>query len=177
MIPNVILENDRLVTALVVVVRQLVRTIVVQDKRTGDRGRADDIGIDPKRDSVVLAPVFAGKVSSRDQIFPLARALNLRDIGRRTDSERMPAIFDVDIGQRHLSRPGERPVGKVLHAIQHSRIEDFLVQPTEFGAVFISRLHRHLGSDLCAERYAPTKDAQYGGNAEPAYLARPPAPS
>ena len=70
--------------------------VIVEDQRTRDGGRADDIGVDPKRDAVVRAPVFAGKLSGRHEI-PLPAA-NLGDTGSRTDSQGMPAIFGVDVG-------------------------------------------------------------------------------
>lgn len=123
-------------------------------QREGARnsGRTNDIGVDPERDAVVAAPVFARKLSGRHKIFPLPATVNLGDIGSRTDSQRMLAIFDADVGQRHLSRAGERPGGESFHAVQHARIEDLLVQPSEFRAVLIPGQHRHLGNRvLCRE--------------------------
>ncbi len=124
-----------------------------------------------------MAPVFARKLSRRHKIFPLPATVNLGDISSRTDSQGMLPIFDMDIGQRHLTRTGERPCGEVLHTVQHTRVENLLVHPSEFSAVFIRRLHRHNGHDLlCRERRAP-KDAKENGNAEPECAARPTAPS
>ena len=89
----------------------------------------------------------------------------------------MLAIFDADLGQGHLSQSGERPGGEVFHAVEQTGIEDLLVKPAEFRAVFIPRLHWHLGSDLlCRERPAQAKDAQEGSSTEPAHLDRPSAP-
>ena len=72
--------------------------VIVQDQRTRDGRRADDIGVDPERDAVVAAPVFASKLSGRYQVFLLPAAVNLGDIGSRTDSQRTPAILGADVG-------------------------------------------------------------------------------
>ena len=98
MVPHVVLENYRFVTPFVVLVRQFVGAVIVERKGAGNSRRTDDIGVDPKRDAVVPAPVFAGNLSGRYKIFPLPAAINLGDVGGRTDSQRMPAIFDVDVG-------------------------------------------------------------------------------
>ena len=176
MIPDTVLENDRFMSPLVVLVRQFVRAVIVQHQGTRNRGRTNDLGVDPERDAVVPAPVFARKLSRRDKIFPLPATVNLGDIGSRADSQRMPAFFDVDVRQCHLSQAGKRPGGEVFHAVEQTRIEDLLVQPSEFSAVFIRRLHWHLGSSLlCRERHAQTKGAQECSNTEPEHLDRPSA--
>src|SRR5580704_7660008 len=107
MVPNLVLENYRFVTPLVVLVRQFVGAVIVEREGAGNSGRTNDIGVDPERDAVVPAPVFARKLSRRHKIFPLPATVNLGDIGSRTDSQRMLAIFDADLGQGHLSQSGE----------------------------------------------------------------------
>ena len=147
---------------LVVVVWQLVRAVIVEGQGTGNGGRSDDIGIDPERNAVVVTPVFAGKFSGGHQVFPLSVTAHLGDIGSGTDSQRMLPIFGVDVGKRHLSRAGKRPGGEVFHAVQQTGIEDFLVQPPEFGAVFIFRLHGHVGRSLLGgQDRTQTTDTQH----------------
>ena len=120
-VPDVVLENDRFVTPFVVLVRQFVGAVIVQHEGARDGGRTNDVGVHPERDAVVAAPVFAGKLSGGHKIFPLPATVNLRDIGRGTHAQRMPAIFDVDVAQRHLSHAGERPGREVFHAVQQAR--------------------------------------------------------
>src|SRR6266536_3074346 len=110
MVPLVVFENDRFMTPLVVLVRQFVGAVIVECQGARNGRRTNDIGIDPERDAVVPSPVFARKLSGRQKIFPLPATVNLGNVSSRTDSQRMLTIFDVDVGQRHLSRAGERPV-------------------------------------------------------------------
>ena len=169
MVPSVIFENDRLVAALIVWVWEFVDAFVVERERARDSGRANNIGVHPERDAVVPAPVFSGKLSGCHEIFPLSATVNLSDISSGTNSQRMPPVFGAGVGQRHLSQAGERPGREIFHTVQQSRIEHLLIQPSKLGAVFKSRLHRHLGNVLlCHEKYFQTQYAGDGGNPEPA---------
>src|ERR1035438_10341395 len=71
MVPHLVLENDRFVTPLVVLVRQFVGAVIVEREGARNCWRTNDIGVDPERDAVVPAPVFARKLSGRHKIFPL----------------------------------------------------------------------------------------------------------
>src|ERR1019366_1073177 len=154
MVPGVVIQKHGLMFAFVLPVWNLLLSVVVHRHSEGDEPGADNVGIDPHRDPVIGAPVFAGKRAGRTKPAltrtPGAGSGVWRG-GNGAEPQRMAALLGPDVRQRHLSLTSEGPVGEILHAVQQTRSQHFLAQPAIVCPVFVPRLHRHGRGFLCRE--------------------------
>lgn len=108
-----VVENNRLVAAFVISIGQFVRSVIMENQRTRNSRRADDVGIHPERNAVVFASSLPREISAWLQDLPTHLIANLGDVGSRADAHGVLTIFSVNFGECHLPAPAnhhdERP--------------------------------------------------------------------